>query len=95
MHIIMDPTVATFVGFIAEPTDVLTTDIRIRMEDIIPTPMEDIIVHPISGDGVISIATVGTKVTFSANGVLTSSGHWRPIGMDRTLCLRSLSASLV
>src|SRR5262249_55460007 len=24
-----------------------------------------------------SIATVGTKVTFSANGVLTSSGHWR------------------
>ena len=53
----MDPTVGTFAGFIVEPIDVLTTDIHIRMEDImedsILTPMEDIIVRPISGDGVI------------------------------------------
>jgi hypothetical protein len=34
----MDPTVGTFAGFIVEPIDVLTTD----MEDIIRTPMEDI-----------------------------------------------------
>jgi hypothetical protein len=41
---IMDPTVGTFAGFIVEPIDVLTMDIRITMEDIIiPTPMEDII----------------------------------------------------
>jgi len=53
----MDPTVGTFAGFIVEPIDVLTTDIHIRMEDImedsILTPMEDIIVRPISGGGVI------------------------------------------
>ena len=53
MHNIMDPTVGTFAGFIVEPIDVLTTDIHIRMEDIILTPMEDIIVRPISGGGVI------------------------------------------
>ena len=70
---ITDPTVGTFAGFIVERTDVLTTDIRILMEDIIPTPTEDIIARPISGDGVISITTVDTKVTFSANGMLTSS----------------------
>jgi hypothetical protein len=52
MHsIIMDPTVGTFAGFIVEPTDVLTTDIRIPMEDIMGdtidlTPMEDIILTP-------------------------------------------------
>jgi hypothetical protein len=55
---ITDPTVGTFAGFIAEPTDVLTTDIRmptahitedtalislIRTEDIIPTPTEPIV----------------------------------------------------
>jgi len=53
----MDPTVGTFAGFIVEPIDALTTDIHIRMEDImediILTPMEDIIVRPISGGGVI------------------------------------------
>ena len=37
---IMDPTVGTLAGFIVEPIDVLTMD------------MEDIIVLPISGDGV-------------------------------------------
>ena len=42
---IMDPTVGTFAGFIVEPTDVLTTDIRIPTEDIMGdiidlTPME-------------------------------------------------------
>ena len=57
-----NPTVGTFAGFIVEPTDVLTMDIHILMEGIILTPMEgtiltptgDIIVHPISGDGVIN-----------------------------------------
>jgi hypothetical protein len=38
---IMDPTVGTFAGFIVEPIDVLTTD----MEDILRTPMEDIMEH--------------------------------------------------
>jgi hypothetical protein len=57
---IMDPTVGTFAGFIVEPTDVLTMDIHITMEDIIdhpitmediiiPTPMGDIIARPTSG----------------------------------------------
>ena len=56
---IMDPTEGTFAGFIVEPIDVLTTDIHIRMEDIPLTPMEDIIVRPISGDGTNAIG--GTK----------------------------------
>jgi len=63
----MDPTEGTFAGFIVEPIDVLTTDIHIRMEDILLTPMEDIlltpmediIVRPISGDGTNAIG--GTK----------------------------------
>ena len=71
----MDPTVGTFAGFIVEPIDVLTTDIHIRMEDIMediiltpmedimedipPTPMEDIIVRPISGDGTNAIVGTG------------------------------------
>jgi hypothetical protein len=69
----MDPTVGTFAGFIVEPTDVLTMDIHIPMEDImgnleenltpmediILTPMEDTIVRPISGDGTNAI--VGTR----------------------------------
>ena len=46
---IMDPTVDTFAGFIVEPTDVLTMDILI--------PPEDILVHPISGDGTNAIGT--------------------------------------
>jgi len=58
---IMDHTVGTLAGFIVEPIDVLTTGIRIPMEDIILTPMGDIIVRPISGDGVISSAIVGTR----------------------------------
>ena len=52
---IMDPTVGTFAGFIVEPIDVLTMD----MEGIILTPMEAIIVRPISGDGTNAIA--GTR----------------------------------
>jgi hypothetical protein len=63
----MDPTAGTFAGFIVEPIDVLTTD----MEDIIRTPMEDImediirirtediIVRPISGDGTNAIVGTG------------------------------------
>ena len=61
---IMDPTVGTFAGFIVELIDVPTMDIRIPMEGIILTPMEeedtiltptgDIIAHPISGDGLIN-----------------------------------------
>jgi len=35
-------TVGTFAGFIVELIDVLTMDIRIRTQDIIPTPMLDI-----------------------------------------------------
>ena len=62
---IMDPTVDTFAGFIVEPTDVLTMDILIPPEDILHTPMgdipliptEDILVHPISGDGTNAIGT--------------------------------------
>ena len=61
----MDPTVGTFAGFIVELIDVPTMDIRIPMEGIILTPMEeeedtiltptgDIIAHPISGDGLIN-----------------------------------------
>ena len=53
---IMDHTVGTLAGFIVEPIDVLTTGIRIPMEDIILTPTGAIIVRPISGDGVISNA---------------------------------------
>jgi hypothetical protein len=57
-----NPTVGTFAGFIVEPIDVPTMDIHIPMEgtilthteDITLTPMGDIIVHPISGDGVIN-----------------------------------------
>jgi hypothetical protein len=50
---IMDPTVGTFAGFIVEPIEVLTMDIRITMEDIIiPTPMEDII-DPITTEDII------------------------------------------
>ena len=64
---IMDPTVGTFAGFIVEPIDVLTMDmediIRTPMEDIMedipPTPMEGIIVRPISEDGTNAIA--GTR----------------------------------
>ena len=68
---IMGPTVGTFAGFIAEPTDVLTMDIHPTMEDmeymedtedmedIILTPTGDIIVHPISGD--FTNAIVGTR----------------------------------
>jgi len=63
----MDPTVGTFAGFIVEPTDVLTMDIHITMEDIIdhpitmediiiPTPMGDIIARPTSG---LTNATMG------------------------------------
>jgi hypothetical protein len=55
----------TFAEFIVEPTDVLTMDIHILMEDIIltpmgdiiiPTPTEDITFRPISGDGAITNA---------------------------------------
>ena len=61
---IMDPTVGTFAGFIVELIDVPTMDIRIPMEGIILTPMEeedtiltltgDIIARLISEDGVIN-----------------------------------------
>ena len=37
-----NPTVGTFAGFIVEPTDVLTMDLRIPMGDIPRIPMEDI-----------------------------------------------------
>jgi hypothetical protein len=40
MHTIMDPTVATFVGFIAEPTDVLT------MAVVITGDITDLIIAP-------------------------------------------------
>ena len=43
---IMDPTVDTFAGFIVEPTDVLTMDILIPPEDILHTPMGDILLIP-------------------------------------------------
>ena len=49
--IIMDPTVGTFAGFIVEPIEVLTMDIRIPMGDIIdPIRMEDIIIPTHMGD---------------------------------------------
>ena len=61
---IMDPTAGTFAGFIVELIDVPTMDIRIPMEGIILTPMEeedtiltltgDIIARLISEDGVIN-----------------------------------------
>ena len=41
-----NPTVGTFAGFIVEPTDVLTMDLRIPMGDIPRIPMEDIILTP-------------------------------------------------
>jgi len=47
----MDPTVGTLAGFIVEPTDVLTTDIHIPMEDITDhIPMEDITIPTPTGD---------------------------------------------
>jgi hypothetical protein len=47
----MDPTVGTFAAFIVEPTDVLTMDIPIPMEDITDhIPMEDIIIPTPLGD---------------------------------------------
>ena len=57
---IMDPTVGTFAGFIVEPTDVLTTDIRIPTEDIMGdiidlTPMEDILLTPMEAMGDIIV----------------------------------------
>ena len=60
-----NPTVGTFAGFIVEPTDALTMDIHIPMEDIlhIPmgdillTPMGDILVRPFSGGGTNGIGT--------------------------------------
>jgi hypothetical protein len=63
----MDPTVGTFAAFIVEPIDVLTMDMEdiIRtpmediMEDILRTPTEDIIVRPISGDGTNAIVGTG------------------------------------
>ena len=41
-----NPTVGTFAGFIVEPIDVPTMDIHIPMEDILLTPMEDILHIP-------------------------------------------------
>ena len=63
----MDPTVGTFAGFIVELIDVLTMDmediLRTPMEDImgdiLRTPTEDIIVRPISGDGTNAIVGTG------------------------------------
>ena len=55
MHSIMDPTVGTFAGSIAELTDVLTEDSLIPTEDsLIPT--EDI---PPASDNILARFTVG------------------------------------
>ena len=54
MHSIMDPTVGTFAGSIVELTDVLTPDIHIPTEDLLPT--EDI---PPASDNILVRFTVG------------------------------------
>src|SRR5262245_29871960 len=54
MHSIMDPTVGTFAGSIVELTDVLTLDIHIPTEHVLPT--EDI---PPASDNILVRFTVG------------------------------------
>jgi hypothetical protein len=96
MHTIMDPTVATFVGFIAEPTDVLTmaavitgdiTDLIIAptiMGRIVGTCVEFIDVHI---EGAIT-DTMGRRHESPCGGPLLATSYLRGTGvrfmLDRT-----------